>query len=126
MDKLRRRKLRYYFAWGFFTSIILTSCTKELFYLPKTIQEEMDKAVESGFDGMIVYVNQAGNSTFYSAGWKNREEQIPADPHALFKIGSISKLYIAAATTKSVCRAKKAGICNTSTYSAAITASCSV
>ena len=32
----------------------------------------------------------------------------------------------AAATTKSVWRAKNAGICNTSTYSAAIAASCSV
>jgi D-alanyl-D-alanine carboxypeptidase len=28
----------------------------------------MDKAVEDGFDGMIVYVNQAGKSSFYSAG----------------------------------------------------------
>ncbi|WP_421874781.1 serine hydrolase domain-containing protein [Marinoscillum sp.] len=36
----------------------------------------------------------------YAAGWNNREEQTPADPHALFKIASISKLYLAAATTK--------------------------
>ena len=37
---------------------------------------------------------------FYSAGWKNREKKIPADPHSLFKIASISKLYDAVAITK--------------------------
>jgi CubicO group peptidase (beta-lactamase class C family) len=49
---------------------------------------------------MIVYVNQAGKSTFYSAGFNNREEKTLASPTDLFKIASISKLYIAAATTK--------------------------
>lgn len=83
-----------------FVSIILTGCTKDLIYFPKTVQEEVEKAVDNGYDGMIVYVNESGNSSFYSAGWKNRENQIPADPNALFKIASISKLYIAAATTK--------------------------
>jgi D-alanyl-D-alanine carboxypeptidase len=64
------------------------------------VQEEVDKAISRGFDGIIIYINQSGKSSFYSAGWKNRENQIPADPHGLFKIGSISKLYIAAATAK--------------------------
>ena len=77
---------------------LLTGCTKDIFYFHGTVQEEMDKAVENGFDGMIVYVNQAGNSSFYSTGFNNRENQIPADPHSLFKIASISKLYLAAAT----------------------------
>jgi len=49
-----------------------------------------------------VYVNQSGESSFYSAGWKNREQQIPADPHSLFRIASISKLYVAAVTAKLV------------------------
>ncbi|MFO7698333.1 MAG: serine hydrolase domain-containing protein [Anaerolineae bacterium] len=40
--------------------------------------------------------------SFYSAGWKNKVTQVPADPHALFKIGSIHKLYIATATAKLV------------------------
>ena len=43
---------------------------------------------------------------FYSSGWKNREDKIPADPHSLFKIASISKLYIAAAAAKLVDRKK--------------------
>lgn len=82
--------------------IFLDCCTRDLFYSPGTIQEEMEKAVEDGFDGMIVFVNQSGKSSFYQAGFKNRENQIPTDPHAFFKIASISKLYIAAVTTKLV------------------------
>lgn len=81
-------------------AVFLCGCSKDLFYIPGSIEEEMQKAVEGKFDGMIVYVNQSGKSSFYSAGFNNREKQIPADPHDLFKIGSISKLYIAAACTK--------------------------
>jgi len=71
--------------------------------LPNTIQEQVNEAVELGFDGIIVYVDQAGKKpAFYAAGWKNRENKIPADPHALFKIASIGKLYDAVAITKLV------------------------
>lgn len=71
--------------------------------LPDTVQEQVDDAMGHGFDGIIVYVDKKGrNPEFYAAGWKNRENKIPADPHALFKIASISKLYIAAATAKLV------------------------
>lgn len=70
--------------------------------LPATVQEELEAAVDRGFDGLIVYVNQAGEESFYAAGWKDRAEQVPADPQALFKIGSISKLYVATATAKLV------------------------
>jgi D-alanyl-D-alanine carboxypeptidase len=71
--------------------------------LPDKVQEQVDEAIDHGLDGIIVYVDRAGQSpVFYSAGWKNKESQEPADPHALFKIASISKLYIAAATAKLV------------------------
>jgi len=71
--------------------------------LPDTVQEQVNKATEFGFDGMIVYVDQGGEEPdFYSAGWKNREKKIPADPHSLFKIASIGKLYDAVAITKLV------------------------
>ena len=71
--------------------------------LPETIQEQLDKSINYGFDGIVVYVDEAGKEpAFYAAGWKNRENKIPADPHALFKIASITKLYIAVATTKLV------------------------
>ena len=71
--------------------------------LPDTIQEEINDAIQNGLDGVIVYVDQSGKEPqFYSAGWKNRETAEPADPQALFKIASISKLYLAAATAKLV------------------------
>ncbi|MCP5064537.1 MAG: beta-lactamase family protein [Ignavibacteriae bacterium] len=71
--------------------------------LPDTVQEQMDEAIGHGFDGMIVYVDEGGKPpAYYAAGLKNRENNIPADPHSLFKIASISKLYDAVAVTKLV------------------------
>ena len=71
--------------------------------LPDTVQEQVDDAIDLGFDGMIAYVDVAGKPpAFYAAGWHDREEKIPANPHALFKIASISKLYDAVAITKLV------------------------
>ncbi len=71
--------------------------------LPDTVQEQVDDVIGHGLDGMIVYVDEAGQPpAFYAAGWKDRENQIPADPQSLFKIASISKLYVAAATAKLV------------------------
>lgn len=71
--------------------------------LPDTVQEQLNEAIGYGFDGMIVYVDQGGKKpAFYAAGWKNREKKIPADPHSLFKIASIGKLYEAVAITKLV------------------------
>ena len=59
--------------------------------------------LNQGLDGIIVYVDQGGQPpAFYTAGWKNKLTQEPADPHALFKIGSIHKLYIATAVAKLV------------------------
>ncbi len=71
--------------------------------LPDSVQEQVNEAVGHGFDGMIVYVDEAGKPpAFYAAGWHDRKNKIPADPQALFKIASISKLYDAVAITKLV------------------------
>ena len=71
--------------------------------LPDTIQGQVDQAIGHGFDGMIVYVDQEGKPpAFYTGGWKDRENKIPADPKSLFKIASISKLYVAVSITKLV------------------------
>ncbi len=71
--------------------------------LPDTVQEQINDGINLGLDGIIVYIDQAGEDPlFYSAGWKNKLAQEPADPHALFRIGSISKLYIATAVAKLV------------------------
>lgn len=59
--------------------------------------------MEYNLDGIIVYVDQSGlPPAFYATGWKDKETKVPADAKALFKIASISKLYIAAATAKIV------------------------
>ncbi|AWM15112.1 serine hydrolase [Flavobacterium sediminis] len=71
--------------------------------LPDTVQEQVDKAADYGFDGIIVCVNKKGNqSEFFTSGYKNKENKIPADPNALFKIASVSKLYNAVAVAKLV------------------------
>lgn len=71
--------------------------------LPDTVQDQVNEAIKLGMDGVLVYVDQAGsNPQFYSAGWKDRDQKIPADPKHLFKIASISKLYIAVAVAKLV------------------------
>lgn len=69
--------------------------------LPDTVQEQVDQTLSYGFDGVIVYIDEAGKPpAFYTAGYNNREQKIPAKPNALFKIASISKLYVAVAITK--------------------------
>lgn len=71
--------------------------------LPNSLQEQADEAVNHGFEGVIVYVDQAGEEPqFIASGWHNRESKIPANPHALYKIASISKLYDVVAVTKLV------------------------
>jgi CubicO group peptidase (beta-lactamase class C family) len=69
--------------------------------LPGTVQEQMDETIGLGIDGMIVYIDQRGKPPeLYSAGMMNRESGTPTNPNALFKIASISKLYIAVAVAK--------------------------
>lgn len=69
--------------------------------LPDTIQEQVEEGIEHGIDGMIVYVDEAGKQpAWYTGGWKNRADKIPADPHALFKIASVDKLYVAVSIAK--------------------------
>ena len=69
--------------------------------LPDTVQEQVNEAIDHGFDGIIVYVDESDNPpAFFTAGWNDRKNKIPADSQALFKIGSISKLYVAVAITK--------------------------
>ncbi|PTB97102.1 serine hydrolase [Marivirga lumbricoides] len=71
--------------------------------LPETVQKQLDEAITHGFDGMIVYIDQAGQPPqYFASGWHNRGAKIPAKPQALFKIASISKLYDAVAVTKLV------------------------
>ncbi len=75
--------------------------------LPGSVQQQLDDATARGVDGIIVYVDEAGKApALYGAGWKDRAKQIPVDPTGLFKIASISKLYLATATAKLVSAGK--------------------
>ncbi len=48
--------------------------------LPDTVQEQVNDAIGHGLDGIIVYVDEAGQPpAFYTAGWKDRDNKIPAD-----------------------------------------------
>jgi len=70
--------------------------------LPNTIQEQVNNAKDYGFDGIVVFVDrgQEKQQEFYTSGYKNRALQTPADPKALFKIASVSKLYVALSIAK--------------------------
>lgn len=96
-----------------FRIVLLTGTAISLFYvpwilvkawilpLPDTVQEQVNEAIDHGFDGMIVYVDQAGKlPVFYTGGWNDRNKKTPADPNVLFKIASISKLYVAVSISK--------------------------
>ncbi|MFQ3229930.1 serine hydrolase domain-containing protein [Reinekea sp.] len=90
------KRLTLVFFAGF---VGLSGCTLPLPSLAPDIDEELGRAIDIGFDGIIVHVNQAGKTASYSAGWSDRENLVPVNPSSLFKIASISKLYVAAATT---------------------------
>ncbi len=72
--------------------------------LPATIEQQLDDVTTTSYiDGIMVYVDKGGEpARSYASGWKDRQQQIPADPKALFKIASITKLYVATAVTKLV------------------------
>ena len=71
--------------------------------LPDSVQEQVNKAEDYGFDGIIVCINKKGNQTeLYTSGYKNRKNKIPTDPNSLFKIASVSKLFNAVAVAKLV------------------------
>tara|TARA_R110000868_G_scaffold4211_7_gene26492 strand:- start:20361 stop:21401 length:1041 start_codon:yes stop_codon:yes gene_type:complete len=104
--KQTKRLLRIVFIMASISSLYLVPwilVKAWILPLPDTVQEQLDEAIGHGFDGMIVYVDQAGKPpAFYAAGWHNRKNKIPAYPQALFKIASITKLYVAVATAKLV------------------------
>lgn len=72
--------------------------------LPDSVAAQVDEAADY-VDGVIVYVDGAGQGpALFASGWRDRVNQVPADPTALFKIASVSKLYVAATAAKVVHR----------------------
>lgn len=73
--------------------------------LPATLPEVLAESTGDRLDGLIVYVDRKGHAPRSgAAGWKDRASRAPSDPQALFKIASISKLYIAAAAARLAAR----------------------
>lgn len=71
--------------------------------LPISIEGTLANAVHDGVDGIFVYVEQPNKiSESYAAGIQDRTTLLPANTNSLFKIASISKLFIAVSTAKLV------------------------
>lgn len=71
--------------------------------IASSIQDALAYGVNRGLDGVWVYVDDAnGSPTIVSAGVQNRSLSEPARPETLFKIASISKMFIAVSATKLV------------------------
>jgi D-alanyl-D-alanine carboxypeptidase len=104
--KRKKRILRIVFIMASITSLVFVPwilVRAWLAPLPGTVQEQINDAIGYGLDGIIVYVDQAGKPPeSYAAGWHDRKNNIPADPKDLFKIASISKLYVAVTVAKLV------------------------
>lgn len=71
--------------------------------IPNSIQQQADEAISHGFDGVIIYVDKAIQSTQYAAsGWHNRETKKTVYEDALFKIAGISKILERQKTSRQV------------------------
>lgn len=71
--------------------------------LPSSVQELVESYPSYGFDGAIVYIQKKGESgQFYTSGYHEKTQKAAARADALFKIGSVTKLYDALILTKMV------------------------
>ena len=62
--------------------------------LPETVQGQMDEAIDHGFEGMIVYIDQTYKSPqFDSAGWHNREYIKVESKMGILKNFSLFQIY---------------------------------
>lgn len=72
-------------------------------FVATSIDSALSYGVNSGLDGVWVYVDDGSPApTFKAAGDSDRATLAPAAPEDLFKIASISKMFIAVATTRLV------------------------
>ena len=103
---MTKKIIRFLFILGSIASLFFVPWPLVIAWItptPRTIQEQVDKAADYGFDGIIVYIDEKGKPPkFYTSGYKNRATKTPTDPHSLFKIASVGKLYTAVAMAKLV------------------------
>lgn len=105
---MTKKIIRFLFILGSIASLFFVPWPLVIAWVtptPSSIQEQVDKAADYGLEGIIVYIDEKGKPPkFYTSGYKNRETKTPADPHSLFKIASVGKLYTAVAMAKLVNR----------------------
>ena len=66
-----------------------------------TLQGVLDESINRGVDGLVLAVlDNNGDLRVFEAGIQDRSSQTAMDSQSLFKIASVSKLFIAAATTQ--------------------------
>lgn len=69
----------------------------------QTMQGILDSATSGSIDGIVVYIDKNDSELqSFASGVQNKSTSEPADPASLFKIASLSKLFIAVAATKLV------------------------
>ncbi len=93
----------------FVALMIIASVISIVFFVPwsmifggiKSVPDTIEKELESNvfYEGMIVYVSNDQGSQTYVGGYHDRDAKTPAKVDDLFKIASITKLYIATAVT---------------------------
>jgi len=103
---MTKKIIRFLFILGSIASLFFVPWPLVIAWItptPNTIQEQVDKAADYGLEGIIVYIDEKGKlPKFYTSGYKNRATKTPTDPHSLFKIASVGKLYTAVAMAKLV------------------------
>jgi D-alanyl-D-alanine carboxypeptidase len=72
--------------------------------LPPTVNSQVQKMDKHFSGGVVVFVDKKGQAPVYYVARGSREGEV--DSNALFKIASISKLYMAAATAKLIAQGK--------------------
>lgn len=71
--------------------------------LPDTVEQQLDEATALGLGSVILYIDHPNRpAEHYASTTKDKRQSLPKGADSLFKIASISKLYIAAATAKLV------------------------
>lgn len=69
--------------------------------LPDSVEAQLEASAEGALDGIVVYADFGDGAPVTAAvGWHDPARELPARADALFKIASISKLYVAVAVTK--------------------------
>ncbi len=65
-----------------------------------SLQGALNNAVNRGVDGLMLTVLKPGNTESYAAGTASRASGEPMDTNGLFKIASVSKLFLAVAVVQ--------------------------